>query len=136
MNEDPSTWRCVTRREPSAEEIQALGFAWKVAALLRSNAIALTGNDHVFGLGAGQTSRIDALQLAVMKARKFGHSLSGAVCASDGFFPFRDSIDALHAAGVRAVIQPGGSKGDLEVIAACNELGLAMVFTGYRHFRH
>ncbi|MDD3464004.1 MAG: bifunctional phosphoribosylaminoimidazolecarboxamide formyltransferase/IMP cyclohydrolase [Candidatus Cloacimonetes bacterium] len=136
VNEDPSTWRCVTRREPSAEEMQALGFAWKVAALLRSNAIALTGNDRVFGLGAGQTSRIDALQLAVMKARKFGHSLSGAVCASDGFFPFRDSIDALHDAGVRAVIQPGGSKGDPEVIAACDELGLAMVFTGCRHFRH
>jgi phosphoribosylaminoimidazolecarboxamide formyltransferase/IMP cyclohydrolase len=136
VNEDPATWRVVTRREPAAAELRALQFAWKVAALLRSNAIALTGADRVFGLGAGQTSRIDALQLAVMKARKFGHSLGGAVCASDGFFPFRDSIDALCAAGIRAIIQPGGSKGDAEVIAACDELGLAMVFTGCRHFRH
>ncbi len=136
VNEDPAAWRNVTKREPTPPEMLALKFSWKVASLLRSNAIALTGGDRVFGLGAGQTSRIDSLQLALWKAQKFGHALSGAVCASDGFFPFRDSIDVLHASGIRAIIQPGGSKGDAEVIAACDEYGLAMVFTGFRHFRH
>ncbi len=136
VDEDPQTWRTVTQRKPSPRELEALRFGWKVVSLLRSNAIALTAEDRTLGLGAGQTSRIDALRLAVWKAGTFGHDLGGAICASDGFFPFRDSIEALHARGIRAVIQPGGSKGDPEVIAACDELGLAMVFTGFRHFRH
>ncbi len=136
VDDDLAAWRCVTEREPGPAELEALSFGWKVASLLRSNAIALTGADRVFGLGAGQTSRVDALRLAVGKARKFGHSLNAAVCASDGFFPFRDSIDELQAAGIRAIIQPGGSKNDPEVIQACDELGLAMIFTGVRHFRH
>ncbi len=136
INEDPQTWQTVSKRCPSPAELKALSFSWKVASLLRSNAIALTGVDRVYGLGAGQTSRIDSLQLAVWKARKFGHDLNGAVCASDGFFPFRDSIDELNACGIKAIIQPGGSKGDEEVIAACDSYGMAMVFTGSRHFRH
>lgn len=136
VDEDPQTWGTVTQRKPSPREIKAMRFGWKVASLLRSNAIALTGEDRTLGLGAGQTSRIDSLHLAIQKAVTFGHDLSGAICASDGFFPFRDSIEALHACGIRAVVQPGGSKGDPEVIAACDELGLTMVFTGYRHFRH
>ncbi len=136
VDEDPQSWQTVTKRAPSPAELQALRFGWKVASLLRSNAIALTGADRVFGLGAGQTSRVDSLHLAIWKARKFGHDLSSAICASDGFFPFRDSIDELQACGIRAVVQPGGSRGDPEVIAACDEFGLAMVFTGVRHFRH
>lgn len=136
VEKDTQTWQTVTKRHPSPDELQALRFGWKVASLLRSNAIALTGPDRVYGLGAGQTSRIDALHLAVWKAQKFGHDLSAAVCASDGFFPFRDSIDEIHARGIRTIIQPGGSKGDAEVIAACDSCGIAMVFTGYRHFRH
>lgn len=136
VNEDPQTWRTVTQIKPSPRELEAMRFGWKVVSLLRSNAIALTAEDRTLGLGAGQTSRIDALQLAVWKAGTFGHDLGGAICASDGFLPFRDSIEELHARGIRAVIQPGGSKGDPEVIGACDELGLAMVFTGFRHFRH
>ncbi|MFA6720687.1 MAG: bifunctional phosphoribosylaminoimidazolecarboxamide formyltransferase/IMP cyclohydrolase [Candidatus Cloacimonadaceae bacterium] len=136
VDEDPGAWRTVTKREPDTRELKAMQFGWKVASLLRSNAIALTAEDRVFGLGAGQTSRVDALHLAIWKARKFGHDLSGAICASDGFFPFRDSIDELAACGIRAIIQPGGSKGDPEVVAACDSHGMAMIFTGYRHFRH
>ncbi|HNT52868.1 MAG TPA: bifunctional phosphoribosylaminoimidazolecarboxamide formyltransferase/IMP cyclohydrolase, partial [Candidatus Syntrophosphaera sp.] len=113
-----------------------LRFAWKVVSLLRSNAIAITGAEQVFGLGSGQTSRIDSTCLAIWKARKFGHELSRAVCASDGFFPYPDSVQELAAAGVLAVIQPGGSKGDAEVIRACDAHAMAMVCTGFRHFRH
>lgn len=136
VEEDPAAWRTVTRRQTTEAESRALLFAWKVVSLLRSNAIAITGEDRVFGLGSGQTSRIDSTQLAIWKANKFGHALSNAVCASDGFFPFPDSVEELHRHGVRAIIQPGGSKGDQEVVRACDELGVAMVFTGVRHFRH
>ena len=134
--ETPESWDIVTQRKPDPAELEALSFAWKTVSLLRSNAIALTGTDRVFGFGAGQTSRIDALHLALWKAQKFGHDLSGAVCASDGFFPFRDSIDELHAHGIRAIVQPGGSKGDPDVISACDSFGITMLFTGVRHFRH
>ena len=136
LADDPQSWTVVTSRQPSEQEQKALGFAWKVVSLLRSNAIAITGADRVYGLGGGQTSRIDSTWLALHKAAKFGHDLSGAVCASDGFFPFRDSVDELRRHNILAVIQPGGSKADPEVIQACNELGMAMVFTGVRHFRH
>jgi len=136
LADDPKSWKVVTARQPSEQELKALGFAWKVVSLLRSNAIAITGADRVYGLGGGQTSRIDSTWLALHKAAKFGHDLTGAVCASDGFFPFRDSVDELRRHNILAVIQPGGSKADPEVIQACNELGMAMVFTGVRHFRH
>ena len=136
LADDPKSWKVVTARQPSEQELKALGFAWKVVSLLRSNAIAITGADRVYGLGGGQTSRIDSTWLALHKAAKFGHDLTGAVCASDGFFPFRDSVDELRRHNIMAVIQPGGSKADPEVIQACNELGMAMVFTGVRHFRH
>lgn len=136
VNDDISTWRVVSARQPSKYEFEAMVFGWKVVAVLKSNAIALTTDDRTLGMGIGQTSRIDSTDIAVMRAKKFGHDLSTAVCASDGFFPFRDSIDELYQRGIKAIIQPGGSKGDEEVIQACNELDIAMVFTGVRHFRH
>ena len=136
VSEAESTWQVVTQRQPSKQETQALSFAWKTVAVMSSNAIALTSHDRSLGLGLGQTSRIDSTTIALMKAQKYGLSLQGAVCASDGFFPFRDSIDELHRHGIVAVIQPGGSKGDAEVIRACDELGICMIFTGVRHFKH
>ena len=129
-------WKVVSKRQPSQEEFEAMIFGWKCVSYLNSNAIALTTKDKAIGLGFGQTSRVDSTTIAIMKATKFGHDLSSAVCASDGFFPFRDSIDELYQHGIKAVIQPGGSKGDEEVIRACNELDIAMVFTGVRHFKH
>jgi phosphoribosylaminoimidazolecarboxamide formyltransferase/IMP cyclohydrolase len=136
VNEDISSWRVVSQRQPSQKEFDAMVFGWKVVSRLRSNAIALTAEDRVMGLGIGQTSRIDSTTFAVYKARKFDHDLSQAICASDGFFPYRDSVDEIYQHGIKAIIQPGGSKSDEEVIQACNELDMAMVFTGYRHFRH
>lgn len=134
--EDPESWQVVSRRQPTDSEYQALRFAWKTVAVMNSNAIAICGPDRSLGLGLGQTSRIDSTSIAVMKAAKYGHSLQGAVCASDGFFPFRDSVDELHRHGIVAVIQPGGSRGDAEVIKACDELGISLIFTGVRHFKH
>ncbi|MDZ4182022.1 MAG: bifunctional phosphoribosylaminoimidazolecarboxamide formyltransferase/IMP cyclohydrolase, partial [Candidatus Cloacimonadaceae bacterium] len=136
VNEPINALKVVTRRQPTQEEFAAMIFGWKVVAILRSNAIALTSKDAALGLGIGQTSRIDSTAFAILKAQKFEHDLSKAICASDGFFPYRDSIDELYRHGIKAVIQPGGSKADPEVIQACNELDMAMVFTGYRHFRH
>ncbi|HXG02843.1 MAG TPA: bifunctional phosphoribosylaminoimidazolecarboxamide formyltransferase/IMP cyclohydrolase, partial [Candidatus Binatia bacterium] len=133
---DPAALRTVTRRAPSPEELQALRFAWRVAKHVKSNAIVLTSRDQVIGIGAGQMNRLDSARLAVSRAREFGLKTEGAVCASDAFFPFRDGLDAVARAGIRAVIQPGGSVRDAEVIAAADEHGLAMVFTGLRHFRH
>jgi len=125
--------KVVTKREPTAEEWQALRFAWRVCAHVKSNTILFTGPDRTRAVGAGQMSRVDAVKVAVMKA---GGSVSGSVVASDAFFPFRDGLDALAAAGATAVVQPGGSVKDADVIAAADEHGLAMVFTGRRHFRH
>jgi phosphoribosylaminoimidazolecarboxamide formyltransferase/IMP cyclohydrolase len=125
--------RAVTERAPTEEEIQGLRFAWIVAKHVKSNAIVLGRGETLLGVGAGQMSRVDSCRIAIQKA---GGRVSGAVAASDAFFPFRDGIDALAEAGVEAVIQPGGSVRDEEVIAACNERGLAMVVTGKRHFRH
>jgi len=125
------TWRVVTERQPSAEELDGLEFAWIVCAHVKSNAIVLTNAAQSVGVGAGQMSRVDAAKVAIMKSAQ-----SAPFAASDAFFPFRDGLDILADAGVRAVIQPGGSVRDAEVIAAANERGMAMVFTGERHFRH
>ena len=126
--------KVVTRRQPTAEEWVALRFAWRVCAHVKSNTIVFTGADRTLAVGAGQMSRVDAVKVAVMKAAP--GSLKGSVVASDAFFPFRDGLDALADAGATAVVQPGGSVKDTEVIAAADERGLAMVFTGRRHFRH
>jgi phosphoribosylaminoimidazolecarboxamide formyltransferase/IMP cyclohydrolase len=133
---DPAALRTVSKRPPSEAELAALRFAWRVAKHAKSNAIVLTTRDQVVGVGAGQMNRVDSARLAVMRAREVGLPTSGAVCASDAFFPFRDGLDVVAQAGVTAVIQPGGSLRDEEVVAAADEHGLAMVFTGIRHFRH
>ncbi len=130
------TWRCVTRSEPDAETLAELDFAWRVTRHVRSNAIVLTRDRQAFGLGAGQTSRIDAAEVAILKARRAEHPLAGAVLASDAFFPFRDVVDRAAQIGVRAIVQPGGSKRDDDSIAACDEHGLTMMFTGERVFTH
>jgi phosphoribosylaminoimidazolecarboxamide formyltransferase/IMP cyclohydrolase len=128
-----SEWNVVSKRAPTAEELRGLEFAWIVSAHVKSNAIVLTTDRQSIGIGAGQMSRVDAARVAIMKALV---PTSGSVAASDAFFPFRDGLDLLGQAGVTAVIQPGGSVRDAEVIAAADEQGLAMVFTGRRHFRH
>ena len=126
--------KVVTQRAPTAEEWTALRFAWRVCAHVKSNTIVFTGPDRTLAVGAGQMSRVDAVKVAVMKAAP--GSLAGSAVASDAFFPFRDGLDALADAGATAVVQPGGSVRDAEVIAAADERGLTMVFTGRRHFRH
>ena len=129
-------WRIVTRRPPSPEEMDDLRFAWRAVASVKSNAILLARGGMALGIGAGQMSRVDSSRIAVMKARDNGFDLAGAALASDAFFPFRDGVDAAAEAGVRAIIQPGGSVRDDEVVAAADEHGIAMVFTGRRLFRH
>jgi phosphoribosylaminoimidazolecarboxamide formyltransferase / IMP cyclohydrolase len=133
---DESAWRSVTERAPTPEEWGDLRFAWKAVAFVKSNAILLARDGMALGVGAGQMSRVDSSRIAVMKATDNGHDLHGAALASDAFFPFRDGVDAAAAAGVRAIIQPGGSVRDDEVVAAANEHGIAMVFTSRRLFRH
>ncbi len=130
---DFTEWKVVTERAPTQYEIAALTFAWKVVKWVRSNGVVLAIKGRTVGIGGGQTSRVGAVEIAVKNA---GAQKAGVVLASDAFFPFRDGIDAAAKGGVRAVIQPGGSKRDDEVINACNEYDIAMVFTGYRHFRH
>jgi phosphoribosylaminoimidazolecarboxamide formyltransferase/IMP cyclohydrolase len=125
--------KVVTKRVPTPDEWTALRFAWRVCAHVKSNAVVFTSTDRTLAIGAGQMSRVDAVKVAVMKAQG---ALNGAVAASDAFFPFRDGLDAIADAGAVAVIQPGGSVRDAEVIAAADERGIAMVFTGHRHFRH
>jgi phosphoribosylaminoimidazolecarboxamide formyltransferase/IMP cyclohydrolase len=126
--------RVVTRRPPTANEWTAMRFAWRVCAHVKSNAVIFTAADRTLAVGAGQMSRVDAVKVAVLKA--VPGSLAGSVAASDAFFPFRDGLDAIVAAGASAVVQPGGSVRDVEVVAAADEHGIAMVFTGRRHFRH
>lgn len=126
-------WKVVTERQPTADEMDGLEFAWIVCAHVKSNAIVLTKQSQSVGVGAGQMSRVDAAKVAIMKSIL---PAAGSFAASDAFFPFRDGLDILADAGVRAVIQPGGSVRDAEVIAAANERGMTMVFTGERHFRH
>jgi phosphoribosylaminoimidazolecarboxamide formyltransferase/IMP cyclohydrolase len=128
-----AAWKAVTDVAPKAEEMDGLEFAWIVCAHVKSNAIVLTNRSQSIGIGAGQMSRVDAAKVAIMKSIL---PAGGSFAASDAFFPFRDGLDILADAGVRAIIQPGGSVRDPEVIAAANERGVAMVFTGERHFRH
>ncbi|MPY90653.1 MAG: bifunctional phosphoribosylaminoimidazolecarboxamide formyltransferase/IMP cyclohydrolase [Luteitalea sp.] len=130
----PSTAvHAVTTRAPTEEEWRGLRFAWRVCAHVKSNAVIFTGIDRTLAIGAGQMSRVDAVKVAVMKATT---PLAGSIVASDAFFPFRDGVDAIAQAGATAIVQPGGSVRDAEVIAAADEHGLAMVFTARRHFRH
>ena len=129
-------WKVVTRRAPTAQERADLLFAWRAVSAVKSNAIVLARDGATIGIGAGQMSRVDASFLAVHKARSLGHDPAGSALGSDAFFPFRDSIDQVAAAGVTAVVQPGGSVRDPEVIAAADEKGIAMVFTAQRLFRH
>ncbi|HHG74260.1 MAG TPA: bifunctional phosphoribosylaminoimidazolecarboxamide formyltransferase/IMP cyclohydrolase [Persephonella sp.] len=131
-----SEWKVVTDREPSPEEINDLLFAWKVVKHVKSNSVVIAKDKATVGIGPGQTSRVDSLETAVKKASEFGFSTDGSVLASEAFFPFRDSIDEAAKHGIKAVIQPGGSIRDKEVIQAANEHGIAMVFTGMRHFKH
>jgi phosphoribosylaminoimidazolecarboxamide formyltransferase/IMP cyclohydrolase len=133
---DEATWQVVTKRPPTEAEMRNLAFAWRAVASVKSNAIVLTRDRATIGIGAGQMSRVDAAFLAVHKARAAGHDATGAALASDAFFPFRDGVDQAAEAGVTAIIQPGGSVRDPEVIAAADERDLAMVFTGRRLFRH
>lgn len=130
---DEKELRTVTKRKPTAEEMKALLFAWKVCKHVKSNAIVYALRDRTVGIGAGQMSRVDSSKIAAIKAHG---SLKGTVVASDAFFPFRDGVDTVAEAGATAIIQPGGSMRDDEVIEAANEHGVAMVFTGMRHFRH
>ena len=135
-SEDVAAARVVTQRKPSEAELRALGFAWKVAKHAKSNAVVFATADRTLAIGAGQTSRVDAVWVARRKAERMGVELAGSVLASDAFFPFPDGLEAAVAAGASACVQPGGSTRDGEVIAAADRLGIAMVFTGVRHFRH
>ena len=133
---DVAELRIVTRRDPTPAQMNDLVFAFRVAKFVKSNAIVFCRQGMTLGVGAGQMSRVDSTRIAVIKAKGAGLSLRGSVAASDAFFPFRDGLDVVARAGARAVIQPGGSVRDKEVIAAADEHGMAMVFTGMRHFRH
>ena len=133
---DQADLRVATRKKPSATQLRNLMFAWKVAKYVKSNAIVFCGNNMTLGVGAGQMSRIDSARIASIKADNAGLSLKGSSVASDAFFPFRDGLDVVVAAGATSVIQPGGSMRDQEVIDAADERGVAMVFSGVRHFRH
>ena len=128
--------KVVTARTPNADEIRDLLFSWSVAQYVKSNAIVYCKNNQTIGIGAGQMSRIYSARIAGIKAADEKLEVVGSVMASDAFFPFRDGIDAAAAPGITAVIQPGGSMRDDEVIAAADEANIAMVFTGVRHFRH
>ncbi len=128
--------RAISRKKPTEGELRDLLFAWRVAKFVKSNAIVFCGSGHTLGVGAGQMSRVDSARIAAIKAKNAGLSLTGSVVASDAFFPFRDGVDVVAAAGAKAIIQPGGSVRDEEVGAAADELGLVMVYTGTRHFRH
>jgi phosphoribosylaminoimidazolecarboxamide formyltransferase/IMP cyclohydrolase len=128
--------KVVTRRKPTPEQFRDLRFAWTVAKFVKSNAIVYAADQRTIGIGAGQMSRVYSAKIAGIKAADENLNPAGAVMASDAFFPFRDGIDSAAAAGISAVIEPGGSVRDDEVIAAADEHGLAMVFTGMRHFRH
>jgi phosphoribosylaminoimidazolecarboxamide formyltransferase/IMP cyclohydrolase len=135
-SEDLSSLTPVTARKPSEEELRALRFAWKVVKHVKSNAVVFASADGTLALGGGATSRVDAIHAACAKAARVGNPLSGSALASDAFFPFADGLEAAVAAGARAIVQPGGSLRDAEVIAAADRLGVAMLFTGVRHFRH
>jgi len=133
---DKSALKIVAKRPPTKTELNALNFAWKIVKHVKSNAIVFCNAIHTLGIGAGQMSRVDSTSVAVQKASDAGLSLKGSAVASDAFFPFKDSIESLAAAGASAVIQPGGSIRDNEVIEAANAAEIAMLFTGIRHFKH
>jgi len=126
----------VSKVQPSAEQMRDLLFAWRVAKYVKSNAIVYANDGRTIGVGAGQMSRINSARIAAIKAEHAGLEVKGSVMASDAFFPFRDGIENAASVGISAVIQPGGSIRDDEVIAAADEAGMVMVFTGMRHFRH
>ena len=130
---DPASWNCVTVKQPTASQLESLGFAWQAARFVKSNAIVLASGTATVGIGAGQMSRLDSVWLACRKAGDRSH---GSVLASDAFFPFPDGIEAAAAAGVAAVVQPGGSMRDRQVVKAADDLGLVMMMTGHRHFLH
>jgi phosphoribosylaminoimidazolecarboxamide formyltransferase/IMP cyclohydrolase len=133
----PDGLRVPTKRQPTPAELDALRFAWRVCAHVKSNTVIFTDAKRTLAIGAGQMSRVDAVHVALFKARTDAmRSLAGSVAASDAYFPFRDGLDAVAAAGATAVVQPGGSIRDVEVIAAADQHNIAMVFTGRRHFRH
>ena len=136
ITEASSDLKNVTQKETSASEINDLLFANKIVKHSKSNAIVLAKNGQLLASGVGQTSRIDALKQAIAKAVHFGFSLEGAVMASDAFFPFPDCVEIAHQAGITSVIQPGGSMRDQESVDKANELGISMVITGVRHFKH
>jgi phosphoribosylaminoimidazolecarboxamide formyltransferase/IMP cyclohydrolase len=131
--DDPATWKTATHRAPTAEERRGLEFAWQVMRYVKSNAIVIANSEQTVGIGAGQMSRVDSCRIAIQKAQL---PVAGAVAASDAYFPFRDGLDVLAAAGITAVVQPGGSRRDPEVVAAADAHGIAMLMTGTRHFRH
>ena len=133
---DETNWQVVSTRQPTNEERADLLFAWRTVASVKSNAIVLTRDGATIGIGAGQMSRVDAAFVAAHKARAAGHDTAGSVLGSDAYFPFRDGVDQAAEAGVRAIVQPGGSVRDPEVIAAANDHGMTMIFTGRRTFRH
>ncbi|MGQ0538060.1 MAG: bifunctional phosphoribosylaminoimidazolecarboxamide formyltransferase/IMP cyclohydrolase, partial [Gemmatimonadaceae bacterium] len=133
---DESSWQIVTQRPPSEEEMTDLRFAWRAVASVKSNAIVLVRDGATIGIGAGQMSRVDAAFLAVHKARQAGHDTHGSVLGSDAFFPFADGVAQAADAGVSAIVQPGGSVRDGDVIAAADSRDIAMIFTGQRQFRH
>ncbi len=133
---DVASLTCVTTRQPTPQERRDLAFAWRVCKFVKSNAIVFVRDEATVGVGAGQMSRVYSSRIGAIKAEDAGLSVRGAVMASDAFFPFRDGVEVAASQGVTAVIQPGGSMRDAEVIAAANEAGLAMLFTGMRHFRH
>ena len=128
--------KCVSSNQPSDSQIEDLLFAWKVAKYVKSNAIVYAKNQMTIGIGAGQMSRIYSAKIAGIKAADENLEVNGSVMASDAFFPFRDGIDTAAKAGIKAIIHPGGSMRDDEVIAAANEHGIAMIFTKIRHFKH
>jgi len=128
--------KVVSSRKPSREEVQDCLFGWKVCKFVKSNAIVYAKNNQTVGIGAGQVSRIDSVQIATSKAKERGLEIKGCAMASDAFFPFRDCIDVAASIGITSIIQPGGSIRDNEAIEAVNEFDIAMVFTGIRHFLH
>jgi phosphoribosylaminoimidazolecarboxamide formyltransferase/IMP cyclohydrolase len=131
-----SNIKIVSDNKPSAREMMDLIFAWSVAKYSKSNSIVISKNKTTLGIGAGQTSRLDSVKIAVSKAKEFGFDLSNSVAASDAFFPFSDGVLKLIEAGVTSIIQPGGSVRDEEVIQAVNKYKISMLFTGIRHFKH
>jgi phosphoribosylaminoimidazolecarboxamide formyltransferase / IMP cyclohydrolase len=133
---DTNGWDAPTKRKPTEQELEDLLFAWRAVAAVKSNAIVLARGGMTIGIGAGQMSRVDAAYMAVHKAKQAGHETKGAVIGSDAFFPFRDGVDQAAQAGVTAIVQPGGSVRDAEVVTAADEHDIAMVFTGKRQFRH